>query len=105
MSDADAISYLNRTTVPVMCIESLRTQLAKFSRPLQMATRRCMRCAAPHQDQVRKTQSLMTTNKNTPNHVLQRFCVSRYIGQVTPTVMIVSNDKIILIRSESPRYM
>ena len=33
MSDADAISYLNSTTVPVISNESLRTQLSGLSRP------------------------------------------------------------------------
>ena len=33
MSDTDAISYLNRTTVHVVGIESLRTQLSELSRP------------------------------------------------------------------------
>ena len=33
MSDADGISYLNRTTVPVIVDESLRPQLQELSRP------------------------------------------------------------------------
>ena len=34
MSDAEAISYLNKTTVPVIGNDSLRTQLSELSRAL-----------------------------------------------------------------------
>ena len=51
MSDVDAICYLNRTIVPVIGIQSLRTQRLELSRPSHQpndhAPVRAMRCAVP----------------------------------------------------------
>ena len=49
MSDADDVSCMNRTSVPVIGNESVRTQLSELSRPQHHPNghRQCVRCALP----------------------------------------------------------